>query len=417
MADEMDVVAVATEIERRDWEFADDGGVAVETRADGRTVLSGYAVRYNTTSVDLGGFRETILPGAFDKVLNRQRGKRDVVALFNHDANQLLGRTSSGTLELSSDEKGLRYSVVLPNTELGRTIGELTARGDLRGSSFAFTVEQKGQSWAPGEDGVPRRSIREVSGLFDVSVVTHPAYSSSSAAVARRSMEAWMAEQEEVRCSCQHQAKDADESFAADSARAKSMAVRLKAAVLRTMIRGRAGHVRGFCATGQGGGIDPTCGNEGGGGGGGGGGDKAAGAGSSSGGRKERYRDRIEGTQKEADREVKKANDKVAKIQKKLDEVKSQMGTGRVEAAKEKVAAAQSKLKEATARKESLTQKVEASKARIAELKAKLDAMKKRSDDKDPEAALLAAIEEMDGLRKQLAAVNDDLDSIASDLG
>jgi hypothetical protein len=56
MADEMDVVAVATEIERRDWEFADDGGVAVETRADGRTVLSGYAVRYNTTSVDLGGF-------------------------------------------------------------------------------------------------------------------------------------------------------------------------------------------------------------------------------------------------------------------------------------------------------------------------------------------------------------------------
>ena len=414
MADEMNVVAVATEIERRDWEFAEEGNVSVETRADGRTVLSGYAVRYNTVSVDLGGFRETILPGAFDKVLNRQRGKRDVVALFNHDANQLLGRTSSGTLELSSDDKGLRYSVVLPNTELGRTIGELTARGDLRGSSFAFTVEQKGQSWAPGEDGMPRRSIREVSGLFDVSVVTHPAYSSSSAAVARRSMEAWMAEQEEVRCSCQHQDKDADESFAADSARAKSMAVRLKAAVLRTMIRGRAGHVRGFCATGQGGGIDPTCGNEG--GGGGGGGDKAAGAGSSSGGRKERYRDRIEGTQKEADREVKKANDKVAKVQKKLDEVKSQMASGRLAAAKEKVAAAESKLKEATARKESLAQKVEASKARIAELKAKLDSMKKRSDDKDPEAALLAAIEEMDGLRKSLAEVNDDLDSIVADL-
>lgn len=411
MADEMDV-AVATEIERRDWEFAEEGNVSVETRADGRLTLTGYAVRYNTLSVDLGGFRETIMPGAFDKVLNRQRGKRDVVALFNHDANQLLGRTSSGTLELSSDDKGLRYSVVLPNTELGRTIGELTARGDLRGSSFAFTVEQKGQSWAPGEDGMPRRSIREVSGLFDVSVVTHPAYSSSSAAVARRSMEAWMAEQEEVRCSCQHQAKDADESFAADSARAKSMAVRLKAAVLRTMIRGRAGHVRGFCATGQGGGIDPTCGNEGG----GSGGDKAAGAGSSSGGRKERYRDRIEGTQKEADREVKKANDKVAKVQKKLDEVKSQMASGRLAAAKEKVAAAESKLKETTARKESLTQKVEASKARIAELKAKLDSMKKRSDDKDPEAALLAAIEEMDGLRKSLAEVNDDLDSIVADL-
>jgi HK97 family phage prohead protease len=232
MADEMDV-AVATEIERRDWEFADDGGVAVETRADGRTVLSGYAVRYNTTSVDLGGFRETILPGAFDKVLNRQRGKRDVVALFNHDANQLLGRTSSGTLELSSDDKGLRYSVVLPNTELGRTIGELTARGDLRGSSFAFTVEQKGQSWAPGEDGMPRRSIREVSGLFDVSVVTHPAYSSSSAAVARRSMEAWMAEQEETPV----QAEPVSDGKELTNL-AVRMAARLRAAKLRSHLRG-----------------------------------------------------------------------------------------------------------------------------------------------------------------------------------
>jgi HK97 family phage prohead protease len=230
MADEM---AVATEIERRDWEFADDGGVAVETRADGRTVLSGYAVRYNTVSVDLGGFRESILPGAFDKVLNRQRGKRDVVALFNHDANQLLGRTSSGTLELSSDDKGLRYSVVLPNTELGRTIGELTARGDLRGSSFAFTVEQKGQSWAPGEDGMPRRSIREVSGLFDVSVVTHPAYSSSSAAVARRSMEAWMAEQEETPV----QTEPANDSKTLTNL-AVRMAARLRAAKLRSMLRG-----------------------------------------------------------------------------------------------------------------------------------------------------------------------------------
>jgi HK97 family phage prohead protease len=222
-----------TNIERRDWEFADDGGVAVETRADGRTVLSGFAVRYNTVSVDLGGFRETILPGAFDKVLNRQRGKRDVVALFNHDANQLLGRTSSGTLELSSDENGLRYSVVLPNTELGRTISELTARGDLRGSSFAFTVDQKGQSWAPGEDGMPRRSIREVSGLFDVSVVTHPAYSSSSAAVARRSMEAWMAEQVEVPV----QAEPVDDGKTLTNL-AVRMAARLRAAKLRSMLRG-----------------------------------------------------------------------------------------------------------------------------------------------------------------------------------
>lgn len=254
-------------IERRDWEFAEDDGLVVETRADGRPVVTGYAVRYNTLSVDLGGFREQILPGAFDKVLNRQRGKGDVVALFNHDPNQLLGRTSSGTLELASDDKGLRYTVSLPNTELGRMISEMVARKDLRGSSFAFTVDQKGESWAPGEDGKPRRSIREVSGLFDVSVVTHPAYSSSTVAVARRSMEAWMQEQEE-RCACQEHPADELPGDRASRDRVASAYLRLVAARLRSMLRGS---TRGFCPTGQGGGIDNSCGKEGGGGGGGGG--------------------------------------------------------------------------------------------------------------------------------------------------
>jgi HK97 family phage prohead protease len=268
MSDEHDVV-VAERIERRDWEFAEDAGVAVETRADGRLTLTGYAVRYNTLSVDLGGFRETILPGAFDKVLNRQRGKQDVVALFNHDPNQLLGRTSSGTLELTSDEKGLRYSVVLPNTELGRSIAELTARSDLRGSSFAFTVDAKGEQWAPGDDGKPRRSIREVSGLFDVSVVTHPAYSSSSTAIARRSMGEWLATQEaEERCKCQEvPQEDSAKPAEIDGMR---IATRLRASLLRTFMRN--------CGTGEGGfGPGNTCGK-------GGSGDSAKGSGKGPGG-------------------------------------------------------------------------------------------------------------------------------------
>jgi hypothetical protein len=231
MSDEHEDVMVSERVERRDWEFAEDANVAVETRADGRLVLTGFAVRYNTLSVDLGGFRETILPGAFDRVLSRQRGKQDVVALFNHDPNQLLGRTSSGTLELSSDEKGLRYSVVLPSTELGRTIAELTARGDLRGSSFAFTVDAKGESWAPGDDGKPRRSIREVTGLYDVSVVTHPAYPSSTTSVARRSLEAWLASLVPVVVPVQDATPDMQPAAAAG--------MRLRAARLRSFMRGK----------------------------------------------------------------------------------------------------------------------------------------------------------------------------------
>jgi uncharacterized protein len=159
-------------------------------------VLTGYAAVYNRFSLPLreGGsaFREVIRPGAFDRILARQRGKQDVVALLNHDSNMILGRTSSGTLELSSDEKGLRYTVTPPDTQVGRDTLELVRRRDLRGSSFAFAVTEAGQNWSSDDQGAVRE-IRDVSLLADVSVVLTPAYPASSVAVAQRSYEAWLA--------------------------------------------------------------------------------------------------------------------------------------------------------------------------------------------------------------------------------
>ncbi len=178
-------------IERRDISFEDapEAELIVEERAGGKTVITGYASVYDRLSLDLGGFREKILPGAFDKVLARQRGKQDVVALFNHDTNILLGRTSSGTLELSSDDKGLKYSVTPPASRAD--LIELILRKDLRGSSFAFTVGTGGDAWSSDDKG-SIRSVREVSGLFDVGPVVNPAYPDSSVQAALRSYEAWM---------------------------------------------------------------------------------------------------------------------------------------------------------------------------------------------------------------------------------
>jgi len=181
------------EIERRDFAFEEENELIVESRADGRAAIIGYAAVYNRLSLDLGGFREEILPGAFDKILNRQRGKGDVVALFNHDSNIVLGRSSSGTLELSSDEKGLKYVVTPPVSRAD--VLELIQRRDVRGSSFAFTVEPKNESFRTGEDGKAIRQIREVSGLYDVGPVLNPAYPATSASVAMRSYEAWLATQ------------------------------------------------------------------------------------------------------------------------------------------------------------------------------------------------------------------------------
>jgi len=181
------------EIERRDFAFEEENELIVESRADGRAAIIGYAAVYNRLSLDLGGFREEILPGAFDKILNRQRGKGDVVALFNHDSNIVLGRSSSGTLELSSDDKGLKYVVTPPVSRAD--VLELIQRRDVRGSSFAFTVDPKNESFRTGEDGKAIRQIREVSGLYDVGPVLNPAYPSTSASVAMRSYEAWLATQ------------------------------------------------------------------------------------------------------------------------------------------------------------------------------------------------------------------------------
>jgi uncharacterized protein len=186
------------ELERRCLDFNElpECELTLEERANGTQVLTGYAAVYNRFSLPLreGGsaFREVIRPGAFDKILTRQRGKQDVVALLNHDSNMILGRTSSGTLELSSDEKGLRYTVTPPDTQVGRDTLELVRRRDLRGSSFAFAVTEAGQNWSSDDQGAVRE-IRDVSLLADVSVVLTPAYPASSVAVAQRSYEAWLA--------------------------------------------------------------------------------------------------------------------------------------------------------------------------------------------------------------------------------
>ena len=153
------------------------------TKKNGQDVVVGHAAVFNSLSEDLGGFREKIMPGAFDDVL-----KNDVRAYFNHDPNFLLGRTSAGTLRLSVDEKGLRYELDVPNTTAGRDLKENLRLGNITQSSFAFTIGRDGDSWERNEDGADIRIINKVNRLYDVSPVSLPAYpSANDLALAQRS--------------------------------------------------------------------------------------------------------------------------------------------------------------------------------------------------------------------------------------
>jgi len=149
---------------------------------DGVKRISGYAAVFDKWSEDLGWFREKIAPGAFADALK----KSDTVALFNHDSNLVLGRTSNGTLRLKEDEVGLHMEVDLPDTQAANDLYKLVERGDIKQQSFGFIVEEN--EWRYGKNGeLDERTITRVSDLFDVSPVTYPAYPDTS--VAKRSFD------------------------------------------------------------------------------------------------------------------------------------------------------------------------------------------------------------------------------------
>jgi len=132
--------------------------------------LEGYAALFNSRSENLGGFTETIQPGAFRASL---RARNDIKMLWNHDSGAVLGSTRSGTLTLTEDDRGLRVSAILPNTSHGRDARELVARGDISAFSFGFSMPARGGDQWNGE-GTERvlKSVR----LHEVSLVAFPAY-------------------------------------------------------------------------------------------------------------------------------------------------------------------------------------------------------------------------------------------------
>lgn len=142
--------------------------------------LRGYAAKFNSMSEDLGGFRELLAPGAFRAAL---RSNPDVRLLFNHDSNYVLARTASGTLELREDATGLHvFAQVDRSISWVNDLRTAMQRGDIDQMSFAFTVADGGDTWAVADDGTVVRTVNAdgVEGLFDVSVVTYPAYTSTT---------------------------------------------------------------------------------------------------------------------------------------------------------------------------------------------------------------------------------------------
>jgi len=155
---------------------------ALELRAitddDGKRYIQGYAAVFNSRSKLLSDFGqlfyEELEPGAFTNALNDDG--LNVVFVANHNREQLLARSASGTLELKEDDRGLYFRADVPDTQLGNDVYTLVERGDLFENSFAFNLDSEGYRWTETDEEIPLRIISNVRKLMDVSVVTDGAY-------------------------------------------------------------------------------------------------------------------------------------------------------------------------------------------------------------------------------------------------
>lgn len=171
------------EIEKR---MFDAEALTVHRRDDGKSpMMRGHAAVFNELSGDLGGFREQIIAGAFAEAIETD----DVRALINHDSNFVLGRNRAGTLAMREDVRGLAVEITPPDTAFARDLIVSMERGDVTQMSFAFRIRPNGEDWAKNDDGVWVRSVKRVR-LYDVSVVTYPAYTQTD--VAMRSLDAFV---------------------------------------------------------------------------------------------------------------------------------------------------------------------------------------------------------------------------------
>lgn len=161
-------------------------GTSFETRSadDGSLTIEGYFAVFGGTYQMGAGVTETIRKGAFSKTLDG-----DIRALINHDTALVLGRTTAGTLELREDDHGLWGRISInPNDTDAVNLYERVKRGDVSQCSFGFDIIGRETEQLAG--GSIRVTLTEVK-LYEVSVVTFPAYDSTSVEARQKDSDAW----------------------------------------------------------------------------------------------------------------------------------------------------------------------------------------------------------------------------------
>lgn len=165
-----------------------------KTRAEGdKKIIEGYFIRYNESTELWEGFFEMVGPEAVVKSLERN----DIRALFNHDTGMVLGRGGAGTAVFENREEGL-YGTIEINTkdQQAMDIVARVERGDINQASFGFNIIA--EDYVTREDGTTLVILREID-LHEVSVVTFPAYPTTSIQARQRDFEEYKNRKHELK--------------------------------------------------------------------------------------------------------------------------------------------------------------------------------------------------------------------------
>lgn len=158
---------------------------ATEGENNSRTI-EGYAIVFGVESRILSdywdNYREIIEPGA---ITEERLKEMDIKMTMYHNREKILARSTNGegTLKLTVDDVGVKYSFEAPNTVDGDTALELVKRGDLSGSSFMFwTDEKSGVSYEKRSDGIMLRRVKTIGMIYDMTIAADPAYEQTTVA-------------------------------------------------------------------------------------------------------------------------------------------------------------------------------------------------------------------------------------------
>ncbi len=164
--------------EHKTIEYRSIGGFEIRVTEDGKKYIEGYAIKWEELSSVLGyyyKFREKFQDGAFNDYLN---AGLDTKFLVDHDTGKVLGRSNKGTLTLTSDTTGLKYSLAIPPTTIGSDAYEDVRSGNKEYISVGFKATL--DDWNEADENNVIRTVVKAN-LPEISLTAWPAYEQTTA--------------------------------------------------------------------------------------------------------------------------------------------------------------------------------------------------------------------------------------------